>query len=88
MLQDRLGIVFNANALVGVHLLNPVGTLIKHAVDSRSNRKSTANHSTETDKEAGEGLGTLFAVDDLHRRDVLFHGQCDSLVRYQSLKLT
>lgn len=57
--------------LIRVHLLYAIDALVENAVYGRGDCKRTTDDSAETDKEAGEGLGADFAVDDFHGGDVL-----------------
>jgi hypothetical protein len=54
-----------------MHLLDFVNALVQRAVNGCGDSQGTTNYSTETDEESRERLGAHFAVDDLHRRDVL-----------------
>lgn len=61
-----------------MHLPHPLMALIQRAIDSGGDGQGAADHGTDADEEAGEGLGAGFAVDDFHGGDVLFfttHGQ-------------
>lgn len=55
-----------------MHLLNLIRALIQHSVHRRGDRERTPDDGAETDKEAGERLGALLAVDDFHGGDILF----------------
>lgn len=54
-----------------MHLLDLVRALVQHAVDGRGDGQGAADDGAEADKETGEGLCALFAVDDFHGGDVL-----------------
>lgn len=62
-----------------MHLPHPLMTLIQRTIHGGGDGQGAANHSTDADEEAGEGLGAGFAVDDFHGGDVLefttTHGQ-------------
>lgn len=54
-----------------MQLFDPACALIHASVDSCRHRQRAPNHGTYASEEAEEGLGTIFAVDDFHRRDIL-----------------
>ena len=54
-----------------MQLLNPRRTLVNASIDRRSNRQRPTNNRTNARQEARERLRPLFAVDDLHGRNVL-----------------
>lgn len=57
--------------LVRVDLLDLVDAFVERTVNRSSDCECTTDDSAQANKEAREGLVAHFAVDDLHRRDVL-----------------
>lgn len=57
--------------LVVMILLHSLASLVQRAIDGGSNSKGTADDGTDSDQKARECFGAGFAVDDLHRGDIL-----------------
>ena len=57
--------------LIRMHLLNPRVAFVDDSVQRSSHRQSSSNNGADADEEAGEALCALFAIDDLHGRDIL-----------------
>ena len=64
-------VVFPLLQVLGPELLQSSRTLEETSVDCSSNGQRATYDSAETCQEAGESLGALFAVDNLHGGDVL-----------------
>lgn len=63
--------VYNPLQILRAHLLKTQATLENTTVNGGSDGEGTTDNGAETGQETSEGLGALFAVDDLHGGDVL-----------------